>query len=166
MKLEQLRDAWQDLCRGTSRAAADARGRAAKAGQGVKTGAARAGQSVKIGAAKATQSARAGVTKAGQAAENVVAYTRLRRRINELRGARSAQLQKVGELVYATHRGNPTDSDTMQQALEAVDALADEIARKERELAAIRGVCVCGVCGAANPTGHVYCTQCGQPLHR
>ena len=188
MKLEQLREVWQDLCRGTGRAAADAvdraaragrsaRESAAKAGQSARTGVARAGQSARenavkagqsarTGAAKAGQTARAGAAKAGQAAENVVAYTRLKRKIADLRGERNAQLRTVGELVYATHRGNPTDSDCLQQALGAVDALSDQIAEKERELAAIRGIAVCGVCGAANPMDHVYCTQCGQPLNR
>lgn len=177
MKLEQLREAWQDLCHSTSKTAADARARAAKAGQVARTGAAKAGQSAKTGAAKAGQTAktgavkagqtaRAGAVRAGQAAENVVAYTRLKIKIADLRAEKNTQLRKVGELVYATHRGNPTDSETMQQALQAVDELSDQITQKEQELAAIRGIAVCGVCGAANPVGHVYCTQCGQPLNR
>lgn len=170
MDLERLKRTWDDLRHSTCKTAAAASGAArtgaAKAGQAAKTGAAKAGQSARIGAAKAGQTAKASAAKATQTAENVVTYTRLKIRIADLRGEMNTQLRKVGELVYATHRGNPTDSETMQQALQAVDELAEQIAQKERELAAIRGVVVCGVCGAANPAGHVYCTQCGQPLNR
>lgn len=110
--------------------------------------------------------AAAGAAKAGQAAENVVAYTKIRVSIADLKAEVNLQMRQIGEMVYATHTGDPTDSDTMQTALEAVDALKEQIAQKERELLSIRGVTVCTTCGAANPVGHVYCSNCGQPLER
>ena len=110
--------------------------------------------------------ARCGAAKAGKAAENALSYTRGRVAIADKRAEVNLQLRRIGEMVYATHTGDPTDSDTMQTALEAVDALKEQIAQKERELLSIRGVTVCTTCGAANPVGHVYCSNCGQPLER
>ena len=110
--------------------------------------------------------AAAGAAKAGQTAENVVAYTKIRVAIADLKAEVNLQLRQIGEMVYATHTGDPTDSDTMQTALEAVDALKEQIAQKERELQSIRGVTVCTACGCANPVDHVYCSNCGQPLER
>ena len=110
--------------------------------------------------------AAAGAAKAGQTAENVVAYTKIRVAIADLKAEVNLQPRQIGEMVYATHTGDPTDSDTMQTALEAVDALKEQIAQKERELQSIRGVTVCTACGCANPVDHVYCSNCGQPLER
>ena len=110
--------------------------------------------------------AAAGAAKAGQTAENVVAYTKIRVAIADLKAEVNLQMRQIGEMVYATHTGDPTDSDTMQTALEAVDALKEQIAQKERELQSIRGVTVCTACGCANPVDHVYCSNCGQPLER
>ena len=137
MDKEKWQDIWSHLWRRTRKTASD------------------------VGAAAA-----AGAARASQTAENVVAYTKLRVSIADLKAEVTLQLRQIGEMVYATHTGDPTDSDTMQTALEAVDSLKEQIAQKERELQSIRGVTVCTACGAANPTGHVYCSSCGQPLER
>ena len=123
------------------------------------------GQTCKA-AMDAGDAAKTGVKKAGKATEDTVQYAKLKWEEADLESRVRRCLQRVGEMVYATHTGDPTDSDTMQTALEAVDSLKEQIAQKERELQSIRGVTVCTACGAANPTGHVYCSSCGQPLER
>ena len=102
----------------------------------------------------------------GKKAGELLSVAKLNIRLVDLRSEVNLQLREVGEMVYATHTGDPTDSDTMQTALEAVDALKEQIAQKERELQSIRGVTVCTACGCANPVDHVYCSNCGQPLER
>ena len=81
----------------------------------------------------------AGALKAGQAAESAVRYARLGLRVLDLRPQVRAQMRKIGELVYATHSGNPTDSATLQAALEAADQLNEEMEECQRALAALRG---------------------------
>lgn len=135
MDLEKWKEQWGDLFRGSRKIAED------------------------VG-----EAAWAGALKAGRGAENAVRYTRLKVRILDLRSQVNAQMRTIGELVYATHSGNPTPSATLQEALEAADRLNEEIEDCQRALAALRGVRLCGVCGAENDAGDAYCTRCGQSL--
>ena len=115
-------------------------------------------------AAQVGDAAKAGAAKAAETAENVVAITRIRLTIADLNSEKNRQLKRVGELVYATHTGDPTDSETMERALTAIDNLNEQIRNQERELQTIRGMTVCETCGAANPIGSAYCSNCGQAM--
>ena len=135
MDREKRKEQWSDLCRGTRKLAGD------------------------LG-----QAAWEGAWKAGQAAGSAVRCARTGLRALKLRARVSAQMRAVGKMVYATHSGNPTPSDTLNEALEAADKLSEEIEDCQRALAALRGVQLCGVCGAENSAGDAFCTHCGQPL--
>ena len=116
------------------------------------------GQTCKA-AMDAGDAARTGVKKAGKATEDTVQYARLKWEEADLNARVRRCLQRVGEMVYATHTGDPTDSGDMQKALEAVDALKAEISAQERALQAIRGVSVCPAGGHVNPSDHVFCSN-------
>ena len=75
-------------------------------------------------------------------------------------------MQAVGELIYATHRGTPSDSQAVQEILEYVDGLYEELEGHQQQLKLLRGLLLCGACGAENGGGNVYCHNCGQPLSR
>lgn len=121
-------------------------------------------ENTRKGAETVSAAAKTGAEKVGEAAENVVAYTRARLAVLELKSAVRTQLVKVGELVYATHTGDPTDSETMEEVLHRIDILKEEIREKEWEIASICGVRVCKGCGCANGVEHAYCSNCGQQL--
>ena len=108
--------------------------------------------------------ARAGASRAGQAAENAVLYTRTKMAIMDLKAEINVQLRTVGEMVYATHSGDPTNSDTIHSILEQIDQLKKELRQKEGRLKALRGIRICPACGSANPAGHTYCSGCGQRM--
>ena len=135
MDLEKWKEQWSDLCRGGRKMAEDA-----------------------------GEAALAGAVRAGKAAGDAARYARLKVRILDLCSQTNLQMRKIGELVYATHSGNPTPSYTLNEALEAADKLSEEIEDCQRALAALRGVQLCGVCGAENSAGDAFCTHCGQPL--
>lgn len=137
MDLEKWKEQWSDLYRGTRKLAQDA-----------------------------GEAAWAEAVKAGKRAEDALRYTRLKVEILDLRSRVQLQMRKIGELVYATHSGNPTSSDQLQEALQEADRLNETIEEHQRALAALRGAQICGVCGAANRPESAYCTQCGQPLDR
>ena len=59
----------------------------------------------------------------GQKAEETLACAKLRASIRELKGEIDNQLRSAGQLVYATHKGTPSDSDELQAILERLDAL-------------------------------------------
>ena len=115
-------------------------------------------------AAEMGGAARLGAKKVEQTAEHAVAYTQLKIHVMEVNGEIRTRLRQVGEMVYATHSGVPTDSGALPSALEQIDQLKDEVRRSERALAALRGLQRCSACGAPNGTDNLFCSNCGRPL--
>lgn len=93
----------------------------------------------------------------GRAAGDLVDRAKQKLRLATLEGAVEGALAEVGELLYATHTGTPTDSQVLQEKLEKIDALKAEIIRLE-------GAAVCPICGAAARSGDVFCRECGGKL--
>ena len=116
--------------------------------------------------ARAGQSARVSGTAAaisGKAAD-AIERAKLRRIIDDLEDEIALQMCTIGELVYATHCGNPSDSDAMQKILEYVDDLEGEIEGHEQQLKLLMGIVPCPVCGKDIACDDVYCQHCGQAL--
>ena len=90
---------------------------------------------------------RTGATVAGQTAECAVVYAKWKKELVELEALHSQKLRQIGEMVYATHAGNPTDSDTLTAALREVDDLREQIADVKAAIAAIRGTALAHVDG-------------------
>ena len=107
-----------------------------------------------------TQSIR---TALGTKAADALTLLGLRRAVSDLEDEIMLQLCAIGELVYATHCGDPSDSDELQRILEYVDDLHDEIEGHEQQIKLLRGIRPCPVCGEDVPDGDVYCRECGQP---
>ena len=115
-------------------------------------------------AADVTDAAHSGMIEVSSKVSDTIACAKLHRAINDLEDEIDLQLCDIGRLVYATHIGNPSDSEEIQKILTYVDGLYEEIAAHEDELAHLRGICVCDVCGAENTADSVYCQDCGQPI--
>lgn len=117
-------------------------------------------------AAEVAETARSGAALVSQKAEDTLAGAKLRRAVRDLEEEIELQMRAVGELVYATHKGNPSDSEDIQEILEYVDSLYEQLDGHQRELKAMQGALFCDVCGAENAATNVYCQECGQPLSR
>lgn len=114
--------------------------------------------------ADVTEAARTGMAAVSGKAGDTLAYAKLRRAVTDLEDEIDLQLCDIGRLIYATHCGTPTDSEEIQKILEYVDGLYEEIEGHERQMKLMRGARFCGVCGAENAAGNVYCQDCGQPF--
>lgn len=110
------------------------------------------------------EAARAGVELAGRQAEAVSDRAKLRRAIRDLREEIALQMKEVGELLYATHRGSPSDSSDVQEILEYVDGLYEELEGHQQQLKILERRFLCEACGAENADGNMYCHNCGRPL--
>ena len=108
--------------------------------------------------------ARSGMAAMSVRAGDAIACAKLHRAINDLEDEIDLQLCDIGRLIYATHIGNPSDSDEIQKILTYVDGLYEEIAAHEEELERLQGSRICGVCGAVNAPENVYCQDCGSPF--
>ena len=120
---------------------------------------------------KARQSCRRAATAAADAAYlashqalRLMDSAKLRLHLAELENRRDRELCRVGQLVYATHTGDPTDSEQLLEQLRAVDGVNDQIAEVEAELVRRNGGQVCSRCGGASAGGDRYCRHCGAKL--
>ena len=118
----------------------------------------------KVSAADMADAARTGVAAMSVRATDAIACAKLHRAINDLEDEIDLQLCDIGRLIYATHIGNPSDSDEIQKILTYVDGLYEEIAAHEEELDRLQGSRICSVCGAENAPDNVYCQDCGNPF--
>lgn len=109
---------------------------------------------------------REGASAAERRAGGVLSRLRLEREIHDLQEEIGLQMQAVGEMMYASHRGRPAGSGQVQEILEYVDGLHEEMEAHRRELETLRGLVICSGCGEGNSAESLYCQNCGKPLSR
>ena len=73
-------------------------------------------------------------------------------------------LRELGEMLYATHTGDPTDSETLLAKLESIDALKTQIADLNAQIGREQAAAACPTCGAAIQEGDQFCRECGGKL--
>ena len=100
----------------------------------------------------------------GKKANELLAVAKLNIKIMELQRTVKQQMQELGELLYATHTGNPTDSDVLLAKLEEVDGLYAQIAELEEQIGKEAPVPTCDTCGAAVQEDALFCGECGEKL--
>lgn len=86
---------------------------------------------VAVSAAKTARERTAGL---GKLAGDRMARARLSRAVEDLQYEIDLQMQAVGCLIYATHKGRPSDSNEIQQILEYVDSLYEQMEGHEQQL--------------------------------
>ena len=99
-------------------------------------------------------------------AEGLRAHARLEREVSDLQEEIDLQMRAIGEIMYASHKGRPSDSDCIQQILDYVDSLYEQLEAHRQELEVKRGLVVCSACGAGNDPDYLYCGSCGHPLSK
>lgn len=97
----------------------------------------------------------------------VVNHAQTKLKLVDLKAEVNLQLRELGELLYATHTGTPTDSDVLLEKMQQIDALKAQIAElnatasPEKEAPAY----MCPICGAKPESADdVYCKHCGSKL--
>ena len=100
----------------------------------------------------------------GQKTAELLSVAKINVKIAALKGDINTALRETGALIYATHTGNPTDSEVLLAKLQEIDALKAQIAQLEAELGKEAAPDVCPTCGAAKQDGAAFCGECGGPL--
>lgn len=95
-------------------------------------------------------------------ASQLLSVGKLNIRLVDLRAEVNLHLREIGELVYATHTGDPTDSEVLLGKLQVIDQLNAQIAEVNAQLALAKGVSLCPRCGAAARAGDAFCRECGE----
>lgn len=110
---------------------------------------------------KAGAVARSAADAIGLGAKKLTDAARKQLEISDLRAGMNCCLRELGELLYATHTGTPTDSDELLKKMEEIDSI------KER-LRVLEGDPVihllCPRCGREIRPDDAYCGDCGEKL--
>ena len=102
----------------------------------------------------------------GKKTEELLSVAKLNIRVVDLKAQVNTSMREVGEMLYATHTGTPTDSDVLLGKLQEIDELnarlaeLNELLGRQAEPAAPR----CGSCGAPVREGDLFCRECGGKL--
>ena len=78
-------------------------------------------------------------------------------------------LREVGEMIYATHTGTPTDSDVLLEKLQEIDRLREEAEAIQAEIGRLKGQEAenrCPTCGAPTRAEDAFCRECGGKLSK
>lgn len=100
----------------------------------------------------------------GRRAATLLSVGKLNVKVMDLKGERAAALREVGEMIYATHTGDPTDSDDLLEKLQEIDGIQRRMDLLNEEIARLQGGQVCPVCGAPGQGADVFCRECGGKL--
>ena len=82
----------------------------------------------------------------------------------QLEGDVKDRFSQIGELLYATHTGAPTESEVLLVKLQEIDGLKAEIARMQAEIRKEEEAHTCPTCGAFVKEGDAFCGACGGKL--
>lgn len=100
----------------------------------------------------------------GRKAGELLSTGKLRIQIATMEGQVEGCLAEIGEMMYATHTGVPTDSEELLEKLREIDGLKAHIAELNAQIDQARQSSLCPVCGAAVCPGDVFCRECGGKL--
>ena len=99
---------------------------------------------------------------AGKKAEELASCAKAKLKEMDTRAEVNLKLRELGELVYATHTGNPTDSEVLLAKLKEIDELKAQLPA-EPEKPAEEPEKTCSTCGAEVPEDSAFCGECGSP---
>jgi len=101
---------------------------------------------------------------AGKKATELLSVAKLNIRIAESKSAVNNLMRELGEMLYATHTGTPTDSEVLLAKMQEIDAIKAEIAGMEAQIGKEAEKASCETCGAAVQDGDAFCRECGDKL--
>ena len=100
----------------------------------------------------------------GKKAGELLSVAKLRVRIASLERDVKDRFSQIGELLYATHTGAPTESEVLLEKLQEIDGLRARITELNAKVSKESAVSACPFCGAASRPGDAFCRECGGKL--
>lgn len=116
---------------------------------------------------KTADTAAEAVQDMGKRATQWLSAGKLNIRIMDLKNQVSEKLQEVGQMIYSTHIGSPTDSESLLERLREIDDLNAQIREMTAEIqksGEAQAIAVCPVCGTPAQKNDKFCRGCGAKL--
>ena len=121
-------------------------------------------ETVQRTAVQAGDAAAGAAYSVGKAAGELLSVAKLNIRIMDRKAAVNTALREVGEILYATHTGTPSDSEILLAKLQEIDGLKQEIAEMQAQICKETEQHTCAACGSVIREGDVFCGECGEKL--
>lgn len=102
------------------------------------------------------------VAKTGE----VVEVSKLRLELSKQQGRLRALYQKLGSSVYSMKEKDYEDPDLIDSLCQDITENLKLQKKLQGQIAALKKMAVCPVCGSRNPMDSVYCNQCGSRLKK
>ena len=104
------------------------------------------------------------VKNVGKTAEDFANIAKINMEIFDLNTEIAGLMRTVGEIVYATHKGEESDGAVLMQNIGLIDAKKGKVEYLKAQADAIRGAKVCPSCGARCDNSDKFCNSCGAKL--
>ena len=102
----------------------------------------------------------------GKRATQWLSTGKLNIRVMDLKTQVAEKLREVGQMIYSTHIGSPTDSESLLEKLREIDELNARIRELNAEIqrATEQDGVICPVCGTLALKNDKFCRGCGAKL--
>ena len=114
--------------------------------------------------AKVKEKASVAADYTAKQAGKVVETTKLNLRLYELNGDIEDDERRIGQIVYAAHRGETADQAELDALLVKLDAAHADAADLRRKIAERRKKKTCPSCGRACAEEDDFCSGCGASM--
>ena len=119
---------------------------------------------VKGTASYAADAAAGGARAAGKRAGQMVDAAKLNVQLFDLNGEYNDLMRQLGQVMYATHRGEVADSAEVTALLNQADEKSAKISELKSRISDLKQAQSCPACGAPCGKGDKFCRVCGAQL--
>ena len=103
---------------------------------------------------------------AGKTANDVAKQAKINIKIFDTNTEIDVIYKDIGKLVYSVHQGEEVSNETIEAMLTAIDSKKELVEELKLELAVLKNVLICPVCGKEIAKDSAFCSVCGAKIEK